>query len=111
MATIKSFNEIPDIECLSGDTLDEMEITIDGMSELTNPTMKCIISKRGSENSVLVTKDCTATSTGFTVQLTSSDTQQLRGAYWLDFVLTASGIKFKRLRGCLIVHPQYGGAS
>ena len=55
---MKLYNEIPDMECLSGDTLD-FEVDVDGLSELTSPSMRCTISKRGVENSVL----------GFFVQL------------------------------------------
>ena len=109
---MKLYNEIPDMECLSGDTLD-FEVDVDGLSELTSPTMRCTVSKRGVENSILVNKACTAKQdgTGYTVTLDSSDTENLKGAYWMDFILTAGGTKYKKLRGCIVVYPQYGGAS
>ncbi|MBR0340748.1 MAG: hypothetical protein IJH64_00585 [Oscillospiraceae bacterium] len=109
---IKSFNQIPEIECLSGDTLDTMEISVEGLENLTSPTMHAVISKRGVESSILVKKECTmnAYGTGFTVVIDSNDTTQLRGAYWLDFILTADNLTYKRLRGCLVVYPQYKGA-
>lgn len=103
------YNKIPEMECLAGDTLDTMEITVEGVENLTDPTMKVVISKRGQENKILVNKSCTATEDGFAVVIDSDDTESLNGAYWIDFILTADGFSYKRLRGCLIVHPQYKG--
>lgn len=110
MSQLKFYNEIPEMECLAGDTLDTMKIEVDDLASLTNPTMKVQISKRGVENSILVNKACTAVSDGFEVTIDSDDTANLTGAYWMDFIITADELHYKKLRGLLVVHPQFKGA-
>lgn len=115
MDKITFYNKIPEMECLSGDTLDTMEITVEGIENLTSPSMRAQISKRNAENSIVVNKACTLMKddednpTGFSVTIDSDDTAQLRGAYWLDFILSDNGLHYKKMRGCLVVYPQFRG--
>lgn len=113
MNKITFYNRIPDMECLAGDTLDTMEIEVTGLENLTSPSMKVVVSKKGKENNIVVQKSCSLNGegTGFTVTIDSDDTERLNGVYWVDFILTANSVHYKKLRGILVVYPQYKGGT
>lgn len=106
---MKFYNEMPDMECLQGDTLDVMEIIVSNLSDYTSPAMHVQI-ETAAGSTVAVRKSCTATNTGFAVTLTSEDTENLCGMYYIDFILTSGGLYYKKLRGMLIVHPHTVGS-
>ena len=108
MNKLKFYTQLPDMECLSGDTLDRMDFLVDGLETLNSPTAYVQISKKGQESNVIVNKQCAEMDGGFYTGLNSDDTSSLCGTYWLDFVMFADGLRYKKLRGLLIVLPQKG---
>lgn len=109
---MKFYNKLPDMECLSGDTLPAFHVKVGG-ADLSGCTMQLILAHRHSPNTAALVKDCTAEAGGFAVQLTSEDTEKLtEDTYLLHFRLTApNGIDLRKLAGELYVHSvPRGGA-
>lgn len=72
--------------------------------ELSGATMAVKLSDRFDPSNVVLTKECTASEGWYEVFLTNAETENLHGAYFLDFVLTTSGgLQMVTLRACLVV--------
>lgn len=101
---MKFYNEIPDMEFLSGDTLPAFHVQVEA-PDAVGSTMECIISRKSSPNVAIITKACTAESGGFLVQLTSEDTTSLvEGNYIIHFRLIKNGLSLRKLVGNIYVH-------
>lgn len=109
---MKFYDKLPDMECLSGDTLPVFHVKVED-TDLTGCTMQFILADSGSPGTAVLSKACTSETDGFAVQLTSEDTSSLtEGTYFMHFCLTdANGYNFRKLAGLLYVHsvPE-GGA-
>ena len=66
------YTKLPDMECLSGDTLPAFHIQVTG-GVLASATMKIILARKQTPDIPAVTKDCTAETGGFSVQLTEAE--------------------------------------
>lgn len=109
---MKYFDSLPDMECLSGDTLPEFHISpktgnFDGCG------MELILSKEKSPATAVVCKKCTSDVDGFKVQLTSYDTENLiAGDYMLHFrMVDVKGLSHRKLVGRLHVIKAAKGES
>ncbi len=101
---MKFYNEIPDMELMSGDTLPAFHVQVEGTIQ-SGSTMECIVSRAGALTTAVITKECTAESGGFVVQLTSEDTTSLtEGLYLIHFRLISGGFSFRKLLGKMYVH-------
>lgn len=101
---MRFYNKLPDMECLSGDTLPAFHVKVEG-AELSKLSMQVILADSRSPNVAVLSKECTATSDGFTVQLTSEDTSRLtEGTYIIHFRLDENGLSMRKLVGELYVH-------
>lgn len=108
---MKFYNEIPDMEFLSGDTLPAFHVQVEG-SDAAGSTMECIVSRSSALNVAVITKTCTPESGGFMVQLTSDDTAALiEGSYQIHFRLMNNGLSLRKLKGNIYVHSVAGGSS
>lgn len=104
------YTKLPDMECLSGDTLPTFHIQVTG-GVLASATMKIILARKQTPDIAAVTKDCTAEIGGFVVQLTNAETKDLlEGTYVMLFELSQDDLKLKKLVGNLYVHRVAGGA-
>lgn len=106
---IKFYDEMPEMECFSGDTLPAFTVEVEADS-LENCSMQVIISKANSPENAVVRKDCILTPEGFQVQITSRDTINLNeGAYRLNFRMTdANGLSYIKLSGLIYVRSVGG---
>lgn len=101
---MKFYNEIPDMELLSGDTLPAFHVQVEGTIP-SGSTMECIISKSTAPTVAVITKECSTESGGFVVQLTSEDTTSLiEGSYLIHFRLISGDLSFRKLAGMMYVH-------
>ncbi len=101
---MKFYNEIPDMEFLSGDTLPAFHVQVEGTIP-SGSTMECIVSKSTTTTTSVITKVCTAEEGGFAVQLTSEDTTSLtEGSYLIHFRLISGDLSFRKLAGMMYVH-------
>ena len=109
---VSLYNKIPDMECISGDTLPIFEVSVEAES-LENCRMQCVLSKASAPENTLICKDCNKIDGGFSVILTSEDTGKLaEGTYIIYFRLTDSaGFDYIKLCGNLYVRsgPDAGG--
>ncbi|MDE5564040.1 MAG: hypothetical protein K2I93_02700 [Oscillospiraceae bacterium] len=102
MNVLRFYDELPDMECLSGDTLPAFTIGVD--ADTTGCSMQLILAERDGDQ--VVYKDCTQVDGGFSVQLTSAETAGLSGVYELHFSMTdGNGLVYRKLTGVLTVHP------
>ena len=107
MNVLRFYEELPDMECLSGDTLPAFTIGVD--TDTTGCSMQLILAERDGDQ--VVYNDCTQVDGGFSVQLTSAETTGLSGVYELHFCMTdADGLCYRKLAGTLIVIPRGGTA-
>lgn len=100
------YTHLPDIECLCGDTLPQINISVSGLN-LSGCRMELIVaSEFGDTTQAVIVKNCTAVSDGFSVQLTSEDTQGLKdGVYSVHFRLVDSdGLSYRRAAGRVCFH-------
>lgn len=86
MWTKKFYNNLPDMECLQGDTLDEFRIQIKDF-DASNCSMQLIIEKEYYPEDAVKVKNCTFDGERFKVQLTSEDTKTMGGIYQQHFKL------------------------
>lgn len=102
---MRFYNKLPDMECLSGDTLPAFHVKVEG-AELSKLSMQVILADSRSPNVAVLSKECTAASGGFAVQLTSEDTSRLtEGTYIIHFRLDdQNGLSMRKLVGELYVH-------
>ena len=101
---MKLYEKIPDMEILSGDTFPEFHVQVTG-EDPSSCTMKCILSKATAPTTAVVTKECSAETGGFYVQLTSEDTSSLvEGTYLLHFRLIKGELSYRKLMGRVYVH-------
>lgn len=104
MKTIKFYDSIPDMEWLQGDTLPEFYIGIENASAFSE--LSLILESPEFPEQTVLTKEGTASDGGFTVQLTSEDTQNLSGVYRYHICLTDNnGLKYKKITGILNIIP------
>lgn len=109
MQPLHFYNELPDMVCLSGDTLPVFTINVD-IESLSGYRMHVIIETEFG-NDVVLNKQCTELEdgTGFEVQITSADTAELSGIYKIYFQLTDTNeLKYKKLYGTLLVRDVKG---
>lgn len=102
---MKCFEELPEIECLSGDTLPQFFIspstgTFDGCR------MELIAAGEKTRGTALLCKECKADNKGFTVRLTAEDTSLLgEGSYLVHFRLIGrDGLDYRKLTIKLRIH-------
>lgn len=106
---MKIYTEIPDMEILAGDTAPTVHFTVTGTS-LSGLTASASIVSVSKPNTVLKTAACTATEDGFDLTIPAADTAGLDGDYYVDVTISGTGIKYKRIRGLLIVRKSARGA-
>lgn len=103
------YEKLPDMECLSGDTLPAFHVQVD--EDVSGATMQIILARKETPDVAVVIKDCTAETGGFVVQLTSDETADLvEGTHIVLFELTQNGKKLRKLVGEIYVHRVAGGA-
>lgn len=109
---IRFYDKLPDMECLSGDTIGTFRISPKSGS-FSGCRMQIIIARSDSQLSAEICKECTADSDGFSVQLTSEDTAKLcEGTYFIHFRLVDStGLSHRKLAGKMYVHQVARGAA
>lgn len=101
---MKFYDKLPDMEFLSGDTLPAFHVEVEGTIQ-SGSTMECIVSKSTTPTTSVITKECTAESGGFVVQLTSEDTTSLtEGSYLIHFRLISGDLSFRKLAGTMYIH-------
>lgn len=101
---MKFFNEMPEMEFFSGDTLPVFTVEVEAES-LENCSMAVTMAKSNSPETPVFRKECTATDSGFQVQITSNETANLtEGAYRMNFKMTDSGgLTYIKLSGLAYV--------
>ncbi|MDE5754301.1 MAG: hypothetical protein K2H89_07165 [Oscillospiraceae bacterium] len=110
MQTFKFYDTMPTMECLQGDTLETFQIHIESDSP-ENFTMQLILEDQKLLGTAKLTKNCTFSDECFHVQLTSNDTANLHGTYYMHFRLKdASGLSYRKLAGVLIIRPSVQGS-
>lgn len=108
---MRFYSRLPDMECLSGDTLPAFHIRVSG-ADLAGASMQLILARREAMTAAVLVKECTAESGGFIVQLTSEDTSALiEGTYSIHFRLDVSGLSFRKLAGEIYVRKVPNGGS
>ncbi len=107
---IKFYDEMPEMECFSGDTLPVFTIEVDTES-IADCSMAVTVAKANSPETAVIRKECSRTDNGFQVQITSSDTSKLNeGAYRLNFRMKdANGLSYIKLSGLIYVRTATGG--
>lgn len=105
------YDKLPDMECLSGDTLPDFTISVDSDNDLSGCRMQLILARYNAPETCVVCKECKPINGGFTVCLESSDTVKLgEDTYDMHFCLiTPDGKLYRRLAGSLYVHTAAQG--
>ena len=105
------YDKLPDMECLSGDTLPDFKISVESEDGLDGCRMQLILAKFNTPDVCYVCKECDLTEDGFTVQLDSSDTSKLsEGTYDMHFrLISPDGKSYRKLFGSLYVHTAAQG--
>ena len=105
------YDKIPDMECLSGDTLPDFTISVESEDSLAGCRMQLILADSHTPDRCVLCKECTPTEDGFSVQLDSTDTKSLpEKTYNIHFrLLTPDGRSFRKLSGSLYVHTAAQG--
>ena len=102
---VKFYDEIPDMECLAGDTLASFIIGVEA-DELTNCSMQMLIAAYDEPEHAVISQNGIASENGFVFTLTSNDTQNLTGVYRMHFrLIGADGLSRRKLSGMLHVIP------
>lgn len=101
---MKFYNEMPEMEFFSGDTLPVFTVEVEAES-LENCSMAVVISRENSPETPILRKECTRTDSGFQVQITSNETLKLtEGAYRINFKMTdSSSLSYIKLSGLAYV--------
>ena len=107
---MKYYDELPEMECLAGDTLPLFHIS-PKTGSFDGCRMELVIAGEKTPTTPLICKECKADSTGFNVRLTSEDTSLLaEGCYDLHFRLIGrEGLSYRKLAGKLVVHKAAEG--
>ena len=107
---MRFYDKLPDMECLSGDTLRTFIISPKSGS-FSGCSMQLIVARQNSKLSAIICKKCTPESGVFKVQLTSEDTSKLtEGTHIIHFRLVdSSGLSHRKLVGQLYVHQAAKG--
>lgn len=105
------FDKLPDMECLSGDTLPDFIISVESEDSLEGCRMQLILADSHTPNICAVCKECALTDDGFRVRLDSSDTKKLaEETYNIHFrLITPDGRSYRKLSGSLYVHTAAQG--
>ncbi len=105
MKTVRFYNEISDMECLQGDTLPAFVISASA-DELTDCRMQMLLSYWDKPEEAVLCKECIADENGFSVLLTSDETQNLQGMFRIHFrFIGADGLSRRKLSGILNILP------
>lgn len=104
------FDRLPDMECLSGDTLGTFCISPKEGS-FSGCRMQVIVASCRSPKVISICKECTLSQGIFRVMLTSEDTKPLgEGMYTLHFrLIDSAGLSYRKLAGKLYVHQVADG--
>lgn len=102
MQELYFYKELSVMHMLSGDTSGTISIDVEG-SLADDARMTLVVSKVLAPDTALISKICTRSGNTFSVNISSSESQNLKGSYYMDFVLTTNGITYKRIRGLLEV--------
>lgn len=107
------YDKMPDMECLSGDTLPEFEVDVevDSGGSLSGCSMQVIVARSDEPQTAVICKSCEQTESGFAVTLTSEDTSRL-GEYSYDIhfrLIDPDGNSYRKLFGRLYVHTAARG--
>lgn len=116
METTYFFDELPAMECFSGDTLPAFHIVPEGITLANSATMVLLLEDHKTPGAVALSKSCslvddTVYGKHFYTKLSSSDTSVLCGTYRLHFILTQSGAEYEKLTGTLHVRQKVRGVS
>lgn len=105
------YDKLPDMECLSGDTLPDFTISVESEDSLAGCRMQLILAKSNTPDICVVCKECSLIECGFRVQLDSNDTRKLtEGTYDIHFrLITPDGVSYRKLAGSLYVHTAAQG--
>lgn len=105
------YDKLPDMECLSGDTLPDFTISVESEDSLEGCRMQLILAKANTPDVCAVCKECDPVEGGFTVQLDSSDTSKLsEDTYDMHFrLISPDGKSYRKLFGSLYVHTAAQG--
>lgn len=101
---IKFYNEIPEMEFFTGDTLPFFTVEVEG-EDVSDCSMAVTIAKTNSPEIAVIRKECTKTDNGFQVHITTHETSKLKeGAYIMRFQLTdPNGLSYIKLSGLAYV--------
>lgn len=104
------FNRLPDMECLSGDTLGMFRISPKSGS-FAGCRMQLIVADDNHPTIASICKECDFSGGTFTVTLTSENTKNLtEGWYQIHFrLIDGNGLSHRKLAGKLFVHQIAGG--
>ena len=104
------FNRLPDMECLSGDTLNLFRISPKNGS-FAGCRMQIIVADDKNPTVASICKECDFSNGTFSVRLTSKNTKNLtEGWYQIHFLLIDSeGLSHRKLAGKLYVHQTAKG--
>ncbi len=107
---MKFYDKLPDMECLSGDTLGTFRIKPKS-GDFSGCRMQMIIAHHDTPDFSAICKECAFGEGGFSVQLTSEDTEKLcEGTHFVHFrLIDSSGLSYRKLAGCLYVHQAARG--
>ena len=104
MKPVTFYGTIPDMECLSGDTLPTFRVDVEG-ADVSGCTMQFILARNSDPTTAILRKACNKVDNGFEVTLTSEDTAGLaEGIYQMHFrLLGADFLDRRKLYGLLYV--------
>ena len=108
--TRKFYETLEPMECFAGDTTPYICVSVEG-ADPEECTAELVCSEHGYPQAATLTVPCTLETAEdgtkeFCARLTSSDTEDLTGAYRILFVLTDStGLQHIKLAGTLNVIP------
>lgn len=110
---INFFDRLPDMECLQGDTLPALNVTVNTEDSLSGCTMQVVLSRHyGDTSAAVLVKDCTLSESTFSVFLDSDDTSALaEDLYDIHFCLTGAGLHYRKLAGELYVRAAAQGGT
>lgn len=98
------YDRIPNLECLSGDTLDVFNVHVNDFGDLTGCTMQVLLEDQKAIGNAAFVKTCDPVEGGFQVQLTSTDTEKLNGVYNMHFCMKdAESRSYRKLAGILYI--------
>lgn len=107
---IAFYDKLPDMECLSGDTLGTFRISPES-GNFSGCRMQIIITRHDSPKLSVICKECDLNNNSFSVKLTSEDTAILReGTHFIHFrLIDSNGLSHRKLAGRMYVHDTAQG--